>query len=35
MKFPTAFFDPELFSFRLVHPKFDKLTQPVKATYDS
>jgi hypothetical protein len=35
MKFPTLSFDPELFSFRLVHNKYDKLTQPVKAVYDT
>lgn len=35
MKFGTSTFEPELFTFRLVHLKYDKLTQPVKATYDA
>lgn len=35
MKFGVEGFDPELFSFRLVHDRYDKLTQPVKALYDS
>lgn len=35
MKFGSTTFDPELFSFRLVHPTYDKLTQPVQAVYDT
>ena len=34
MKFGVESFDPEYFTFRLVHSKYDKLTQPVKAIYD-
>jgi hypothetical protein len=33
MKFSNASFDPELFSFRLVHDKYDMLSQPVKVAY--
>lgn len=35
MKFDSESFEPELFSFRLEHPKYDLLSQPVQATYDS
>lgn len=35
MNFGSSTFEPELFTFRLVHSKYDKLTQPVQATYDS
>lgn len=35
MNFGKESYDPEYFAFRLVHPKYDKLTQPVRAIYDS
>ena len=35
MKFDSESFHPELFSFRLVHAKYDRLSQPVRAIYDT
>lgn len=35
MKFGVEELFPQLISVRLVHAKYDKLTQPVKMTYDS
>lgn len=35
MKFDSEAFQPELFSFRLVHAQYDRLTQPVRAVFDT
>ena len=35
LNFNSEAFEPELISFRLKHDKYDRLTEPVQATYDS
>ena len=35
IEFTEADFQPELFTFRLVHPKYEKLTEPVMAQYST